>query len=52
MHSDAAERSTGSLEMSLPTHFIDGTVHAWMAFFDANGKQVSTSVYLGEETIT
>ncbi|RYD98048.1 MAG: hypothetical protein EOP54_08935 [Sphingobacteriales bacterium] len=51
VHSDTAKRSAGSLEMTLPTHFVGGAVHAWMAFFNANDKQVSTSVYLGEETV-
>lgn len=52
VHDATAERSGGSLEMILPAHFVGNTVHAWMAFFDVNDKQVSTSVYLGEETVT
>lgn len=45
--SDTATRVATTEEVLLPPGFVDETLHCWMAFFAADDKQVSTSVYLG-----
>jgi len=44
---NTATRSLAVATMTLPPNFVGETLHAWMAFFAADEKQVSTSVYLG-----
>ncbi len=44
---DTATRALAGATMILPPNFVGKTLHAWMAFFAADEKQVSTSVYLG-----
>lgn len=48
---DLALREDGLLNLSLPPNYVGNTVQVWMAFFAADHKQVSTSVYLGEVTV-
>ena len=47
---NTATRSLAGATMTLPPNFVGETLHAWMAFFATNDKQVSTSVYLGTVT--
>ncbi|WP_316735757.1 DUF6266 family protein [Pedobacter aquatilis] len=52
MYADqVAARSSLMASMRVPANFVGTAVHAWMAFFAANGSIVSTSIYLGEITI-
>lgn len=44
---NVAERSGGTVELQLPAHFKTDVVHAWMHWVRADGKAVSTTVYLG-----
>ncbi|SOD15120.1 DUF6266 family protein [Pedobacter xixiisoli] len=44
---DTATRVSAGAVLSLPPNFIGETLHAWMAFFASDDKQVSTSIYLG-----
>ena len=45
---DGDARSLGSDSLVLPTNFVDDTVHVWMAFYAADKKTISTSLYVGE----
>lgn len=47
---NTATRSLAAATVVLPPNFVGETLHAWMAFFAADEKQVSTSVYLGTVT--
>ncbi|MFN0291598.1 DUF6266 family protein [Pedobacter helvus] len=49
---DLALRQDGSLNLSLPASYVGHTVQVWMAFFAADHKLVSTSVYLGAAVIS
>ncbi|MDF3079289.1 MAG: hypothetical protein K0S09_3178 [Sphingobacteriaceae bacterium] len=44
---DAAARAAAAETLLLPAEFSGDTVHTWMAFVSADGKNFSTSVYLG-----
>lgn len=47
-----ALRSDKEAALQLPDDFAHDRVHAWMHYVNAEGNAVSTSVYLGEYTIT
>lgn len=47
---NTATRTLAGATMALPPNFVGETLHAWMAFFAVDEKQVSTSVYLGTVT--
>ena len=49
---DTATRASVGATMQLPPNFTGETVHVWMAFFSANDKQASTSVYLGTVVVS
>jgi hypothetical protein len=40
-------RGDGSVDITLPNHFLGGEGHVWTFFADRQGKKVSRSTYLG-----
>lgn len=48
---DFAVREDAQQTLDLSTSYVGDTVKVWMAFFAADGKLASTSIYLGEATI-
>lgn len=44
-------RSLGSQEITLSSSFTGQTVQIWLGFVSANGKMVSTSVFVGDAVI-
>ena len=48
---DGDERNLGTDTMILPANFAGDTVHVWMAFYAADKKTISTSLYAGEVVI-
>lgn len=43
-----AKREDKKAELQLPVDFSGDAIHCWMGYVSADGKMVSTSVYLGE----
>ena len=48
----AAERSTTTIDISLPTHWTGDTVICYLGFISENKKQTSNSLYLGEINVS
>ena len=48
----AAKREDKRAQLQLPADFSGDTLHCWMGYASTDGKMVSTSVYLGEVTLT
>lgn len=44
---NAADRANREVSLQLPGAFIGDVVHCWMQYANAEGDQVSTTVYLG-----
>ncbi|TCD02948.1 DUF6266 family protein [Pedobacter psychroterrae] len=44
----AVKREDKMVELQLPADFSGDSVHCWMGYTSADGKMVSTSVYVGE----
>jgi hypothetical protein len=48
---DGDARSLGTDTLILPANFVGDTVHVWIAFYAADKKTISTSLYAGEVII-
>lgn len=47
----SAPRSAATTELNIPADWIGDNVHAYLAFASEDGKNISNSIYLGQDTI-
>lgn len=48
---NVARRTDKEVYLQLPTDFVNDEVHCWMSYVAADGKKVSTTLYLGEMVV-